>query len=792
MLILVPLSIFDQGEKTLRSKNRRWLTAAVATVGAGALTFGGAVLPAAAAETHDEPVALNASADKYELAAAHTGGTAETVKADEAAGLISVSEEGFVLFIDDAHSHDEGFSLFAAAAGAPIPGTPAAGSRPGAPVTVYLDFDGETLEGTHWNTDSGIASLVFTAATGVNEHDVWAAVAEDYAPFNVNVTTTRPSDEALYKSSVDDDVYGSHVIITDSYDEVLPAATGSSGIAWLGGTGSEYLSGALVFTEGTSGSSKALGEIASHESGHNFGLEHDGTTASADGEYYVPTDGVWGTIMGAAYVVPVSQWSAGAYAGATNNEDDLSIITNRAAAGAVFIGATTSDGTPYTDAACIESGDPGNPQPGDVFYALGVNGDCNPPGEQLILNFSYSDRADFAADEVGNSAADAQALDNASGSFEAASVIERTADVDVFAVTTVGGELTATVEVADISPNLDAKLTVTDSAGVVVTEDDPAATRQSASVAAGLGATVTANVKAGTYYITVDGVGTGDPDSATADNANGYTEYGSLGNYSLSGTAEPFVTEAIVIETPADGVDVTGGSDVDVTGTATPNATVVLTVGGATVDTVTADANGDWAGTVKANQYGDTEIVASQSIDGIAIPGTASVTVTAPPAPVAAPVITVPADGTSTEDSTPTVSGTGAAGATVTVTVTDADGAVVTADVVVADNGTWSLDLTAELANGDYTVVAAQTLAGVTSDDSAAVAFTVAVPAGSGNNGSGGGNGGNGGDDDNGDNLATTGSDFNVAPFAAAAGALLLVGAGFAGYARRKSLSLDS
>lgn len=357
-----------------------------------------------------------------------------------------------------------------------------------------------------------------------------------------------------------------------------------------------------------------------------------------------------------------------------------------------------------------------------------MNGECTT--EQVTLNFEYTDRADYAADEVGNDAANATALDNASGSFSALGVIEQTADVDVFAVTTVGGELTASVDVANISPNLDAKLTVTDAAGAVVGTDDPAAARVSGSVASGLNASVTvADLAAGTYYITVDGVGAGDPTTATDANANGYTEYGSLGNYALSGTAEPFVTEPIVIETPADGSAVTGGADVEVTGTATPDATVVLTVGGATVDTVTADADGNWTGTVKANQYGDTVIVASQTVGGIAIAGTDTVTVTAPPAPLLAPVITAPVDGTSTEDNTPTISGTGAAGATVTVTVTGADGTEVSAEVVVAADGTWTLDVATALANGDYTVIAAQTLAGETSDDSAAVAFTVAVPA---------------------------------------------------------------
>src|SRR5690606_394614 len=316
------------------------------------------------------------------------------------------------------------------------------------------------------------------------------------------------------------------------------------------------------------------------------------------------------TIMGAGYFVPVTHWSAGAYAGATNDEDDLAVITDRSTAMAHLLSITMADGTPFDGGeVCVEVGDAQDPQPGDVFYPI-VEGEC--AAEPLILNFTYTDRADFAADQVGDTAADAQALGNADGTFEAASVIEQNTDVDVFAVTTAGGELTATVEVAEISPNLDAKLTVTDASGNVLGEDNPEVARVSENEASGLSASVTvADVAAGTYYLAIEGAGSGDPTTATPDNANGYTDYGSLGNYTLTGAAKPFVTEDIVIVSPEDGAAVTGGADDDGTGTATPHATVGLTVGGEAVATVTADENGDWTATVSAAEYGNTAIVAS-------------------------------------------------------------------------------------------------------------------------------------------------------------------------------------
>lgn len=774
----------------MRTTQRRWLRVTVATLGAGALTFGGAVLPAAADDSTDESVQLfSASADKFELAAAHYEGSSALgydVNASEleSDGNIHVSEKGFIRYIEEAqHAPAEDFGNEGeepTSSGAPIPGNPVDGSRPGAPVTVYLDFDGEVVEGKHWNDATeerpAIETLDFAPANAVSDQEaVWAAVAEDYAPFNVNVTTTRPSDDALYKTSADDNEYGSHVIITDSYDETLPEAAGSGGIAWLGGTGSEYLSGALVFTNNTDGDPKVVAEIASHESGHNFGLGHDGIEGE---EYYAPQNGLWAPIMGAGYYVPVTHWSIGDYAGASNDEDDLSIITDREAGGAIYLGATLPNGEPYTGTqVCVGSGDPQNPQPGDVFYAV-IDGEC---ADELTLLFDYTDRADYAADEVGNTADDAQALDNSDGSFEFKSVIETTDDVDVFALTTIGGEITADVSVADISPNLDAKLTLTNEAGDVVAEDNPDAARVSPSEASGLNASVTADVDAGTYYLSVEGVGFGDPSTATPEAANAYSEYGSLGNYELTGTADPFVVEPIVITSPEDGAEVEAGATVEVTGTAEPGAEVTLTVGGTVVDTVTADEDGNWTGTVTANDSGETAIVAAQSVDGTPIAETATVTVVVPAAPLDAPVITGPANEATLDSNPVTIAGTGEAGATVTVTVNGPDGEVFSGEAVVSDEGSWWIDVEPDLANGDYTVVAVQALDGVTSDPSDTVAFTVAVPSG---------NGGGGDDDD--DNLATTGSDFDLAPFAAMAGVLLIAGGALAVYARRKSLTQDS
>ncbi|MCP2727356.1 CARDB domain-containing protein [Limnofasciculus baicalensis] len=84
-------------------------------------------------------------------------------------------------------------------------------SNSGANHTIYLDFDGHTTTGTAWNnsygstittpaydTDGNTSS--FSTAELENIWNIWRRVAEDFIPFNVNVTTASPSPSDLIKS----------------------------------------------------------------------------------------------------------------------------------------------------------------------------------------------------------------------------------------------------------------------------------------------------------------------------------------------------------------------------------------------------------------------------------------------------------------------------------------------------------------------------------------------------------------------------------------------------------------
>lgn len=81
-------------------------------------------------------------------------------------------------------------------------------SRPGADRTIYLDFDGHTTAGTAWNTNGRPASFTsapysrdssaaFNTTELANIGEIWEQVAEDFAPFDVDVTTEEPSFDDL-------------------------------------------------------------------------------------------------------------------------------------------------------------------------------------------------------------------------------------------------------------------------------------------------------------------------------------------------------------------------------------------------------------------------------------------------------------------------------------------------------------------------------------------------------------------------------------------------------------------
>lgn len=325
-------------------------------------------------------------------------------------------------------------------------------SLPGASAVVFLDFEGGPGPWVGWGNFAAQPANVSNAQI----KEVWQRVAEDFQPFNINITTNRAVFEAAPRNS------RQRVIVTPTNT----AAPGAGGVAVIGSFNST--SDQVCWAFYTSG--KASAEAISHEVGHTLGLSHDGKGSEG---YYGGhgNDPVgWAPIMGVGYYKNLSQWSKGEYAGATQTEDDLRIITNN------------------------------------------------------------NNTVRYRADDYGATFATAGHLEvYENGSVSNEGIIETREDVDAFRFTTTGGVVSFTVNPVSAGPNLDLLAEIYDSANVLKASNNPPND---------INATVTANLPAGDYTLRVSGVGRGDP------LGDGYSDYGSIGAYVISGTAPQAIKPA--------------------------------------------------------------------------------------------------------------------------------------------------------------------------------------------------------------------------------------------------------
>ena len=194
-------------------------------------------------------------------------------------------------------------------------------SNPDSPLTIYLDFTGHHSHSNQWQHNIRFPAFNFTGnssfsnAEKIRIQQIYQNVAEDFLPFDVNVTTKLPAQSDLVRTNGADSRYGVRVVFTRWTQGF---GRGYGGIALYRTFRANADTPVFVFEAGENVASI----VASHEVGHSLGLNHDGHYGD---EYHRGRNG-WGPLMGAPYGHNTTQWSRGDYPGSTSRQDDIRII----------------------------------------------------------------------------------------------------------------------------------------------------------------------------------------------------------------------------------------------------------------------------------------------------------------------------------------------------------------------------------------------------------------------------------------------------------------------------------
>ena len=200
---------------------------------------------------------------------------------------------------------------------------PKLNSYPAAKATIFLDFDGQFVEGTPWNggkpfycQPSGLSDAQVT--------EIFDRVSEDFRPFDLNVTT----DSTVFLAAPLTNRIRVIVTPTSGWYTGVGGVSFTRSFTWGDGTP------AFVFPDRLGWKMKSIAECCSHESGHTLGLSHQAKYNESCALLATYNDGKgmgetgWAPVMGNSYGRNFSGWNNGPTpSGCTIDQDNLSIIT---------------------------------------------------------------------------------------------------------------------------------------------------------------------------------------------------------------------------------------------------------------------------------------------------------------------------------------------------------------------------------------------------------------------------------------------------------------------------------
>ena len=205
---------------------------------------------------------------------------------------------------------------------------PILSSNTASTAVMFLDFDGHTVQNTSWNV-GGPMAMAPSGLTTAQITDIFNRVAEDYRPFNINITTDSTKFWAAPKAT------RMRVILTTSWEWYGSAG----GVAFVGSFNwGQYDDEVPCFVfSSLLGSVKNISEAASHEAGHTLGLYHQSRYDASCNKVsdYHSGGGTgeigWAPIMGVGYYQNLTLWNNGPNSyGCSNFQSDLSVITSGA------------------------------------------------------------------------------------------------------------------------------------------------------------------------------------------------------------------------------------------------------------------------------------------------------------------------------------------------------------------------------------------------------------------------------------------------------------------------------